>query len=1278
MNRFLLNLGFLPALILAMLTLCLSTASAQPDYLEMRTAKEILDSYPSFENAVLDMTRDEWEVVREWEGFDEVRYLTFLQEYHDSFDDERAKRKELRVKKIMEDDACGCWVEPDDTYTTMVGPAGLGGLNPGEMEWDNQGGAGWNVDCSTDGIPISFQTSPWSFELYGTSYNEFHINSKGQISFGGDVIDWTPTGFPAAEYNQIAGYWQDTDIRAIGEIKWKKTEDAVYVNFIDVGYYNNQSNLTNSFQIIITYPESGVLPEGNNAQVCYLDMNWSHGDVGGSNGCCGPDPGVTGADGASTNPDVSSSPHVQFGRFNLPDDTYNGPYGVGEGNEDGINWLDFKFFNINTALTNNNLSPVPTANLGCDTISLCLGQTRSLNVEFLGPEPGQLVTLNVATDLAGSCYIENQSQNNGATATFTGTFVAESPGVSTVSMVVTDDAGTPDDEGDDANTTVDIVIEVLDIVPPTIEVATADGGEFGICAGSELDVVAESVGGQESVSSWSWNLNTNFWTDNEATIPFGGNFVVTGETPGGCVVKENFTVYQTPFYLPTVEGTLQAVCPGDSALVEVIPDEDETFVDYIWVGDWNGGGGEVLSSTGPTAYLTAGVYQLTVVDPGGCEGKRTFILSPSASTIPDVTVEPLCDDQAFEELEFAGGYASPGEGYLGLYLYSSTNGWDGSFLNVTIIHEDSTETSTTITMPSGNFINVQPTEDLALAYGDSVLITYVSSNPDNDQYYSLDIYNCVTNCINNPDGCSTVNDLTSGVVFYGPAACTVQPALGTWEEASGLGNNSFITIDQYNTTWSATEYGLYELCFAEEECGTLTCYEVEVNESPTIEIGGDSLLWVCGDDQLTLEVFVTDPAGVATINWPYPGNDNVYENEYEWNQYTTQPIAVTAANGCEQATDQVQITAIPEPNLENDYLCGEGATLELDPIPGDQNTDLVYQWTYNGNPADVEDNEWEVGQTGSYCVTVPSGGCPSSFDESDCAFIDVVTAIDIDVFVGDAITDCDGGIPGIEPGEDAVLGVNPAFAASYADYTITWPDGTVSTVDDNFEWIIPEESDYNGTQICVTIEDPYGCEPQEACGLVFIGDEPYWDPLPVYEGVRAICPGQPEYFDLRADFNGPEYANYSWTVQCTDTLLVFEAQSNLTLIGEMFPPSCWEYDLTLLAEISNPCLPSGLQHEYDIVVEDCEILPPNVFSPRDGNDMNNSFFIRGLAPWEDDLEGVLVRIFDRWGNMVYENAEYTNDQPWYGDGSAEGVYFYTILLPNGEETTGTVNIFRAR
>ncbi|HIK68118.1 MAG TPA: hypothetical protein EYF95_09130, partial [Flavobacteriales bacterium] len=395
-------------------------AQSNIDFTAQKSAEKIIDSYGGFNHAVINMTRDEWDVVRAWEGFDENAYLETLSNFKASFSDDREKRKANRQAKVLQSD-CGCWVEPDETYTTLVPPPGLGGLQPGEEQWFSQGGAGWDVDCSS--APISFPG--WTFELYGDTYEEFYVNSKGMISFGGDVIDWTPTGFPEAEYNQIAGYWQDTDNRSVGEIMYKVTQDAVYVNYVEVGYYNNHYDLTNSYQIIIT-PNDGIIGDGNNAQVCYLDMNWAHGDIGGGGGCCGDTPGVTGADQSSTD---AVGPHVQFGRFNLLDDTYNGPYGVGPGFDDGINWLDFKFFDINTAVSSTNLPPVPTENIGCDTITICLGQTIDIGVNFLGPEPGQFVTLDVTQNLIVGNDISNFSFTSGEPASITGIFNGNAPGL---------------------------------------------------------------------------------------------------------------------------------------------------------------------------------------------------------------------------------------------------------------------------------------------------------------------------------------------------------------------------------------------------------------------------------------------------------------------------------------------------------------------------------------------------------------------------------------------------------------------------------------------------------------------------------------------------------------------------------------------------------------------------------------------------------------------------------------------------------------------------------
>ena len=99
-------------------------ATAQIDFTESRDAQTIMDGYGSFEKAVLDMTREEWTVVRAWEGFDNERYLTVLHEYHHRFDAERSERRAARVQRVLQDDACGCWVEPDDSYITMVSPTG--------------------------------------------------------------------------------------------------------------------------------------------------------------------------------------------------------------------------------------------------------------------------------------------------------------------------------------------------------------------------------------------------------------------------------------------------------------------------------------------------------------------------------------------------------------------------------------------------------------------------------------------------------------------------------------------------------------------------------------------------------------------------------------------------------------------------------------------------------------------------------------------------------------------------------------------------------------------------------------------------------------------------------------------------------------------------------------------------------------------------------------------------------------------------------------------------
>jgi gliding motility-associated-like protein len=76
---------------------------------------------------------------------------------------------------------------------------------------------------------------------------------------------------------------------------------------------------------------------------------------------------------------------------------------------------------------------------------------------------------------------------------------------------------------------------------------------------------------------------------------------------------------------------------------------------------------------------------------------------------------------------------------------------------------------------------------------------------------------------------------------------------------------------------------------------------------------------------------------------------------------------------------------------------------------------------------------------------------------------------------------------------------------------------------------------------------------------------------------------------------------------------------------------------------------------------------PNFISPN-GDNMNEQFRII------TDQE-VKLKIYNRWGKLLYENPRYQND--WSGDGLASGVYFYEVTLPD-ENTTcnGWVHLMR--
>ncbi|MFN9798851.1 MAG: gliding motility-associated C-terminal domain-containing protein, partial [Bacteroidota bacterium] len=67
---------------------------------------------------------------------------------------------------------------------------------------------------------------------------------------------------------------------------------------------------------------------------------------------------------------------------------------------------------------------------------------------------------------------------------------------------------------------------------------------------------------------------------------------------------------------------------------------------------------------------------------------------------------------------------------------------------------------------------------------------------------------------------------------------------------------------------------------------------------------------------------------------------------------------------------------------------------------------------------------------------------------------------------------------------------------------------------------------------------------------------------------------------------------------------------------------------------------------------------------------NNSFEILGL----DGFPGSTLLVFNRWGQLVYESADYSNN--WTARDTPDGTYYYILSRIDGEKFEGYVQITR--
>jgi gliding motility-associated-like protein len=460
----------------------------------------------------------------------------------------------------------------------------------------------WGGEVYFDDSPPAGEFSvpiPFDFCFYGTTYNSFIINNNGNLTFDASYTTFTSNAFPDATIPaMIAPFWGDVDTgdpaNPLGQVRYDVYPEYAVVSWDTVAVFNQQANLRNTFQVIISNGISPVLPAGSNIAFIYGDMQWTTGGAsGGTNGFGGTPAtvGVNRGDGID---------YIQLGRFDAEGTAYDGPFGA----NDQVSFLDNTIFFFNTCLqpgSQNNIAPIAIGAPLCDTITICVGSDYALDFNFIPVEPGQTVSAElITTAVPGLSVLPiTPSAQCNVVGTFTGS--TSNLGYQTVTFTATDN-GTPA-----ASYTIDITFNVIESgFTPVIS------GVPSICSGASTNL--SIIGGNYETYLWS-PLNQ---TTPAIAVSDSGSYTVTVSV-GGCIGTS------LPFQVG-LENSPTPLVMGQDTVCNTITTQlytSEPFISYIWSNN----------SSSDTINVGAGNYTVTVTDSLGCSGTSPSFTITSVSAI---------------------------------------------------------------------------------------------------------------------------------------------------------------------------------------------------------------------------------------------------------------------------------------------------------------------------------------------------------------------------------------------------------------------------------------------------------------------------------------------------------------------------------------------------------------------------------------------------------------------------------------------------------------------
>jgi len=428
-----------------------------------------------------------------------------------------------------------------------------------------------------------------------------------------------------------------------------------------------------------------------------------------------------------------------------------------------------------------------------------------------------------------------------------------------------------------------------------------------------------------------------------------------------------------------------------------------------------------------------------------------------------------------------------------------------------------------------------------------------------------------------------------------------------------------------------------------------------------VDLGSDTLL--CQGESFTVQA----DADTTTVNYywymdgvasPYPpsqdwylvNSSNLNPGTHKLTIETNDGSTTTVCPGVDEKIIEVVYQPHINSTLPDSAFC-EGGSVTYDGGPGQQ-----YTWTdIVMNPLGAS-KTFTTSNSGMYIVTVNGGVNTRCYD--------------VDTFEVVSVPYPKLGNDTCIWSEDTPYKLDAGFLYAGLDYR--WQDGSNQRYYD-----VTTTGNYTVEYYHTTISSSVGCGDSQKINVIDKNNMISSVKIPVDQdsplpgetpqaGDREICSHQRLKLMGPTAPSGSSY-DYAW--------------SN-TAGGKVFSTSSTYIFHQKVKDAYNIVLDAGgCLDSITVVTKPCDVIVPNVITPN-GDGANDVFKIvimddSGKPSNEGfytSFPGSTLLIYNRWGKKIYESNNYQND--WDGNGAADGVYYWTLELQDGDNTQmqGTVTI----